>query len=87
MLRPLWQGICCVRKQHYILRVSIGSGILVIGAENTGSQLDAMAAMIATQAFLLSLSLMEQVQNLEEPSHPLAEERRQHLLRELLSFA
>ena len=23
MLRPLWQGICCVRKQHYILRVSI----------------------------------------------------------------
>ena len=25
MLRPLWQGICCVRKQHYILRVSISS--------------------------------------------------------------
>ena len=61
----------------------LGSGILVIGAENTGSQLDAMAAMIATQAFLLSLSLMEHVQNLEEPSHPPAEERRQHLLREL----
>ena len=27
MLRPLWQGICCVRKQHYILRVSIGAGL------------------------------------------------------------
>ncbi len=61
----------------------LGSSILVVGAENTGSQPDAMAAMIATQAFLLALSLMEQVQNLEEPTHPPAEERRQHLLREL----
>ena len=28
MLRPLWQGIRCVRKQHYILRVSIGGTLL-----------------------------------------------------------
>ena len=30
MLRPLWQGICCVRKQHYILRVSRRSQIAIL---------------------------------------------------------
>ena len=30
MLRPLQQGISCVRKPHYILRVSIGHGILCV---------------------------------------------------------
>jgi hypothetical protein len=61
----------------------LGSAVLVLGAENSGSQFDAIVAMIATQVFLLALDLMEAVGGCQNSTHPRARERREHLMREL----
>ena len=51
MLRPLQQGIRCVRKQHYILRVSI-SVILAAGLAAASPSIVALAGAFGLCAHL-----------------------------------